>query len=66
MCAQHEPGTPQPVVFVGDICGDCPPGQINIHIGFFNRSIGDPSSGTLPVQFRQVRHALISCTDETA
>lgn len=53
-CAQRQQHSAQPVVFVGDICTSCAPGHINIHASFFNDSIGDPSSGTLPVQFRQV------------
>ena len=53
-CAQRQQNSAQPVVFVGDICTSCAPGQISVHAAFFNYSIGDPSSGTLPVQFRQV------------
>ncbi|EIE23732.1 hypothetical protein COCSUDRAFT_41892 [Coccomyxa subellipsoidea C-169] len=53
-CAQRQQNSAQPVVFVGDICTSCAPGQISVHAAFFNDSIGDPSSGTLPVQFRQV------------
>lgn len=54
-CAQLKAGSPQPVVFVGDICWNCPPGQISIHVSFFNHSIGNASSGALPIQFRQVQ-----------
>ncbi len=52
-CAERQADSAQPVVLVGDICTSCQPGDISIHVPYFNNSIGDPNRGPLPVQFRQ-------------